>query len=133
MKTRINVATILVLALAFVLPSTAGAADLSAAQVQALKDAGIPVYPGSKFVSDDNGDAIVMIFDTEDSIDKIMDWYVDQLPGWSATVVNDWRVVYKGPKGLEVKQFSTMPYIFAVKTNNYPGDTTREITVRIPK
>ncbi len=128
---KILVAFLMLFGLA--LPSMAPAADLTPDQVQALKDAGIPVYPGSKYVSGDNDAAIVMWFDTEDTVDKIMDWYEDKLPGWSATAINDRRVVYKGPKGLEVKQLSTKPYIFAVKTDNYPGDNTREITVRIPK
>ena len=112
---------------------TALAEDLSAEQVKALESVGVQVYPGASYTTGDDEVATLMWFKSMDSPDKIMAWYEENLSGWSVLVVNGSKVVYKGPKGKEAKDLSTMAHIWARTTDETPGSKDSEITVRIPK
>ncbi|MFV1956904.1 MAG: hypothetical protein ACC669_03930 [bacterium] len=134
MKRSIGVVIAVLLLLVFAAPPAALAGDLSAAQQNALKNAAVPVYPGSKYVTGDNIDAtLVMWFGTTDSPEKIMDWYKKKLSGWSEMTVSGSRVIYKGPKGMDSKDLNSKPYIFARTKDETPEKNDAEITVRIPK
>ncbi|MCJ7499102.1 hypothetical protein MUP29_02505 [bacterium] len=134
MKKMVMVTAIL-LAVAMVAsgPAATYAEDLSAAQLKALEGAGVPVYPGASYTTGDNEVATIMWFKSKDSPDKIMAWYKENLSDWSEMDVNGSRVIYKGPGGMEAKDLSTKPYIFTRTTDETPGSTDSEITVRIPK
>ncbi len=134
MKKTIGGLMALLLVLVFTAPPAALAADLSAAQQNALKNAVVPVYPGSTYVTGDNIDeTLVMWFGTTDSPEKIMDWYKKKLSGWSEMTVSGSRVIYKGPKGMDSKDLNSKPYIFARTKDETPEKNDAEITVRIPK
>jgi len=133
MKRSTGVLMALLLVLVLALAMTALAEDLSAEQVKALESVGVQVYPGASYTTGDNEVATIMWFKSKDSPDKIMDWYKGKLPGWSEMDVNGSRVIYKGPGGMEAKDLSTKPYIFTRTTDETPGSTDSEITVRIPK
>ena len=77
------------------------AEELSAAQLGALESAAVPLYPGSIYLTGDDSVATVMWFSSDDSPDKIMDWYKDKLSDWSEMESNGSRVIYKGPPGIE--------------------------------
>ncbi|MCJ7499104.1 hypothetical protein MUP29_02515 [bacterium] len=133
MKRSTGVLMALLLVLVLALATTALAEDLSAEQVKALESVGVQVYPGASYTTGDNDVATIMWFKSKDSPDKIMAWYKEKLSGWSEMDVNGSRVIYKGPGGLEAKDLSTKPYIFTRTTDETPGSTDSEITVRIPR
>ena len=132
MKRSTGVLMALLLVLVLALAMTALAEDLSAEQVKVLESVGVQVYPGAYYLTGDDSDAAtVMWFGTKDSPDKIMDWYKGKLSGWSEITANGSRVTYKGPGGIDAKDIPTRSYIFARITDETPGSTDSEITVRI--
>lgn len=133
MKHLFNVLMVLFLAFAVGSPLVAFAEDLSPAQVKALESAGVPVYPGASYTTGNDEIATVMWFKSMDPPDKIMAWYEEKLSDWSVLDVNGSKVVYKGPKGKEAKDLSTMAHIWARTKDEDPGSTDSEITIRIPK
>ena len=108
------------------------AEELSAAQLGALESAAVPLYPGSIYLTGDDSVATVMWFSSDDSPDKIMDWYKDKLSDWSEMESNGSRVIYKGPPGIESKDVSSRPYVWARTTDESGVSTDSEITIRIP-
>jgi hypothetical protein len=123
------------LALVFVLftPHTAVADELSAAQLDALESAGMPLYPGSSYTTGDDEIATIMWFKSTDSPDTIMDWYKDKLSDWFELDANGSRVIFKGPAGLTAAELSTVPYLWARTTDESGVSTDSEITIRIPQ
>jgi len=123
------------LPLAFILfaSQTVFAEDLSADQLGALESVGIPPYPGSTYTTGDDEIATIMWFKSKDSPDEIMDWYKDNLFGWSETDVNDSRIIYKGSEGIETKDLSTKAYVWARTTDESGVSTDSEITIHIPE
>lgn len=112
------------------------AEELSAAQLDAFESAGVPLYPGSIYSTGDDRDdgaAMVTWFSSDDPPDKIMDWYKDKLSGWSELESNGSRVIYKGPPGIESKDVSSRPYVWATTTDESGVSSGSEITIRIPK
>lgn len=125
---------LLALALVLIL-STAQAVtseDLAGHQVSALESAGVPVYPGSVYLTGDDEVATIMWFSSDDSPDEIMDWYKAQLDGWSEIEVNGTRAIYQGPPGVASSELSAFPYVFARVTDESGVEPDSEITVRIP-
>jgi hypothetical protein len=106
--------------------------DLAEHQVSALERAGVPLYPGSVYLTGDDGDATVMWFSSDDSPDDIMDWYKEQLSDWSELAWNDIRAIYKGPPGIETSELMAWPYIFAIAKDEGGVEPDIEITIRIP-
>ena len=98
----------LALSLVFILftPQAAVAEDLTAAQLGALESAAVPLYPGSIYLTGDDSAATVMWFNSDDSPDKIMDWYKEQLGDWSELEWNGVRAIYKGPPGVDPSDLS---------------------------
>lgn len=98
----------------------------------ALESAGVPIHPGSAYLTGDDEMATVMWFSSDDSPDEIMDWYKDQLDGWSEIDVDGSRVICQGPPGVESSELSNWPYIF-VRIKEQSVEPDSEITIRIPK
>lgn len=108
--------------------------EMTESQKSALESVGVPMYPGSSFLTADEDGHVVLWFGSADKPDAIMDWYEENLPDWSAATIGGTRVVYKGPAGLEQEEIMAVPYVFvtpAEKLGNDPDDDN-EITVRIP-
>lgn len=108
--------------------------NMTESQKSALESVGVPMYPGSSFLTADEDGHVVLWFRSADKPDTIMDWYEENLTDWSAATIGSTRVVYKGPAGLEQEEIMTVPYVFvtsAEKLGNDPDDDN-EITVRIP-
>jgi hypothetical protein len=108
--------------------------DMTETQKNALESVGVPMYPGSSFLTADEDGHVVLWFSSADEPDTIMDWYEENLPDWSAATIGSTRVVYKGPAGLEQEEIMALPYLFvmpAEKLGNDPDDDN-EITLRIP-
>jgi len=134
MKTSTALLVVVSLAiLVFAGSLAAFAEDLSPEQLKILESNGIPLYPGATYRTGDNEAATVMWFGTQDPPGKVMDWYKDKLSGWSEITVNSSRVIYKGPAGADPKDLSTWPYVFTRITDETPGSTDSEITIRIPR
>jgi len=131
MQIMVGVAAVLVLQL-LLASQTALAEDLSAHQISVLESAAVPLYPGSIYLTGDDSAATVMWFSSDDSPDKIMDWYKDKLSGWSEMESNGSRVIYKGPPGIESKDVSSRPYVWARTTEESGVSLDSEITIRIP-
>lgn len=108
--------------------------DMTETQKNALESVGVPMYPGSSFLTADEDGHVVLWFSSADEPDTIMDWYEENLPDWSAATIGSTRVVYKGPAGLAKEKIMALPYLFvssAEKLGNDPDDDN-EITLRIP-
>lgn len=108
--------------------------DMTETQKNALESVGVPMYPGSSFLTADEDGHVVLWFSSADEPDTIMDWYEENLPDWSAATIGSTRVVYKGPAGLAKEEIMALPYLFvssAEKLGNDPDDDN-EITLRIP-
>jgi hypothetical protein len=123
----------LLLITVFLFPPAISAKDLSATQLSALETVGIPLYPGSTYTTGDEDIATIMWFSSDDSPGKIMHWFAEQLPDWSEVEVNNLRVLYKGPPGIEAKDLSSVVYLWARTANESGVDVDTEITVFIPK
>jgi len=132
MKRQISIFLAVTLAFVLLTSQTALAEDLSAHQISALESAGVPLYPGASYLTGDDSAATVMWFSSDDSPDKIMDWYKDKLSGWSEMESNGSRIIYKGPPGIESKDVSSRPYVWATTVES-GGSLYSEITIRIPK
>jgi len=130
-STSILIAPFLMLVIAAT--QAAVAEELSAVQLGALESADIPLYPGSTYTTGDDEIATIMWFKSKDSPDEIMDWYKDNLSGWSELDVNDSRIIYKGSEGIETKDLSTKVYIWARTTDESGVSTDSEITIHIPE
>ncbi len=108
--------------------------EMTESQSSALESVGVPIYPGSSFLTADEEGHVVLWFSSADKPDTIMDWYEENLPDWSAATIGSTRVVYKGPAGLGQEEIMAVPYVFvtsAEKLGHSPEDDN-EITVRIP-
>lgn len=106
--------------------------DPTAAQQAALERSGIPIYPGSRYVTGDESAAIVMWYRSADSPDEIIDWYKENLSDWSEITVNGSRVVYQGPKGMDSGELSTKAYIFVRVPTESGVVEDAEITIHVP-
>ena len=102
------------------------------AQQEALEKSGIPIYPGSRYVTGDESAAIVMWYRSANSPDEIIDWYKEKLPDWSEMTVTGSRVIYRGPKGMDPGELSTKAYIFVRIPTESGVVEDAEITIRIP-
>ena len=131
---RKQAALLLALPLAFFLsaPQAEFSEDLAEHQVSALESAGVPIYPGSVYLTGDDSDATVMWFSSDDSPDDIMDWYKEQLGDWSELESNGVRAIYKGPPGIEPSDMMAWPYVFAIAKDEGGVEPDIEITIRIP-
>ncbi len=115
-------------------PQAAPGQEMTETQQSALESAGVPVYPGSSFLTADEDGHVVVWFSSADEPDAIMEWYEEQLPNWSAATIAGTRVVYKGPAGLGQEDIMAYPYVFvssAEKLGHDP-DQDNEITIRVP-
>lgn len=111
------------------------AGDMSSSLKKALEVSHVPIYPGATFSTSDNRDAYVAIwFDTKDSSEKVMQWYVGKLTDWQHISFKGRPVLYKGPDGLEAMQVFTKPYpyLFTEVRDEGSGQETA-ITIVVQK
>ena len=115
-----------------------GAEELSAEGSKILKQIGIPVYPGSKFINGTTGDITSFRFASSDGEKKVRDWYREKFPKWALENNYGSWILYNGKPGggpaeyMYKNQILVQENIMLIEWFSLPASMTTEIIISLP-
>ena len=112
---------------------------LSNTDLALLEKAGVPVYPGLKFVNGTLSGMAGLRFATDDELDKVRDWYQQNLPEWTLYDQYGGWILHSGGPGTGMAAVMQKNQV-AVTENQYlqdwfglPPDVTTEVVIALPE
>ena len=114
------------------------ASELSVNDSKTLKQAGIPVYSGLKYMNGITGDMISMRFATSDKVKTLREWYRKNLPKWAIYDEYGIWILYDGKPGGGPANYMTKKNISISENKNLPTwfslpkNITTEVTITLP-
>lgn len=114
------------------------ASELSVNDSKILKQAGIPIYSGLKYMNGITGDMISMRFATSDNVKTLREWYRKKLPKWAIYDEYGLWILYDGKPGGGPTNYMTKINIAIMENKNLPQwfsmpeNMTTEVTITLP-
>jgi hypothetical protein len=140
MKNHQSSKTFLFIVLSLMLISFNASANnsLSSKDKDILDKAGVPIYPGLKYINGITGDMISMRFATSDNVKTLREWYRKKLPEWAVYDEYGIWILYDGKPGGGPANYMTKKNISITENTNIPqwfsmpANMTTEVTITLP-
>lgn len=140
MKKHQSGKTFLFIVLSLILISFNASANnpLSVKDKDILDKAGVPIYPGLKYMNGITGDMISMRFATSDNVETLREWYRKKLHKWAVYDEYGIWILYDGKPGGGPASYMTKKNISITENTNIPqwfsmpANMTTEVTITLP-
>lgn len=103
-----------------------------------LQQAGIPVYPGLKYVNGSLGGPMGVRFAGTDSVEKVRQWYQKKFPDWAVNKEYGSWILYAGKAGGGPAEYMTKKQIMIVENTKLsewfglPPAMKTEVVIVVP-
>ncbi|MFC1777847.1 hypothetical protein ACFL3I_11010 [Pseudomonadota bacterium] len=104
-----------------------------------MEQAGVPIYPGMKFINGALDGMVGVRFASSDDVEKVRKWYSDKFPDWAVNDQYGTWILYNGKPGAGPREYISKNQVMVVTNENLkewfglPADMTTEIVIALPE